>query len=304
MKAPSRIGRHQTHAQSPVTRRIGVSPLTPVVGAEIEGVDLSEPIDQETFDELKAAFNAHGVLVFRDQTLDPEAHKAFARLWGRLHVHPYHAKDKAPAHAGVGAQRAASDPEILVVAANQSSRFVAGEGWHADVTCDEEPPFGSMLYIEEVPEIGGGDTCFLSTIRACEALSPHMLEICQGLTAVHDGAKPYSGSYGVAAPEGGWPRTTHPVIIRHPETGQASLYVNRGFTTRISQFSKTESDGFLELLWRHLETHPEFQCRVRWTPNTLVFWDNRVVQHHAVWDYYPYSRYGRRVSILGGRPAA
>jgi len=283
------------------TRTIQVSPLNPVIGAEIEGVDLSRPLAAEQFAEVEAAFNAHHVLVFRDQTLTIEDHKRFGRMFGRLHVHPYHAKKVSPEHAaargGIGA-----DPEVLVVKADQNSRFVAGEGWHTDVTCDVEPPMGSMLYITETPEVGGGDTCFSSTIRAYDALSEAMQSFIEGLTATHDGQKIYTGGYGAPEPPGGWPRAVHPVVITHPGNGRKAIFVNRGFTTRINELERRESDAVLEMLWRHIESRVDFQCRVRWTPNTLVFWDNRCTQHHAVWDYFPYSRFGQRVSIIGERP--
>lgn len=282
-------------------RTIGVAPLNPVIGAEIEGVDLSKELSDDQLAEVRRASLDHHVLVFRNQTLSNEDHKRFARHFGRLHVHPYFTTGAVPDHA---ANKEASDPEVLVVKADQSSRYVAGEEWHTDVTCDAEPPMGSMLYITKTPESGGGDTMFASTVRAYDALSPAMKEFIGGLTAVHDGAKPYTGGYGKAAPPGGWPRNTHPVAVRIPETGRRSLFVNRGFTTRITELARSESDAVLEMLWRHVETHVEFQCRVRWTPNTLVFWDNRCTQHHAVWDYYPHSRYGQRVSIVGERPVA
>jgi taurine dioxygenase len=281
-------------------KTIGIEPLNPVIGAEITGVDLSNPLSEEQFAEVRAALNAHHVLIFRDQRLSREDHKRFGRLFGPLHVHPYHAKDAAPDHARSGP---APDPEILVVKANQASKFVAGEEWHTDVTCDERPPMGSMLYITETPESGGGDTCFSSTIRAYEALSPTMQAFLERLTATHDGAKPYTGGYGQAAPPGGWPKNTHPVVITHPENRRKALFVNRGFTTKINELERKESDSLLEFLWRHVENHLEFQCRVHWTPNSLVFWDNRCTQHHAVWDYYPFSRYGERVSIVGERPS-
>jgi taurine dioxygenase len=289
-------------------RAIAVEPLTPIIGAEIRGVDLSGPLSTEQIAEIRRAHARHHVIYFRDQILSNDDHKRFARLFGTLHVHPYHLKNAAPDHAKVAANDKApfpqSDPEILVVKADQKSRFVAGEGWHSDVTCDAEPPMGSMLYITETPEIGGGDTMFASTIRAYDALSPMMKEIVGKLTATHDGAKPYTGGYGTAPPPGGWPKTVHPVVITVPWNGRKSLYVNRGFTTRINELDRTESDAMLEMLWRHIETHLACQCRVKWTPNMLVFWDNWSVQHHAVWDYYPYSRYGQRVSIVNGRPAA
>lgn len=280
-------------------RTIRIDPITPVIGAEIHGADLSKPLSPEQFDDIRAAFNAHHVLVFRDQHLTPEDHKRFARMFGRLHVHPYHAKNAAPDHARSGG---APDPEILEVKADENSRNVAGEEWHTDVTCDAKPPMGSMLYLTVAPESGGGDTCFVNTIRAYETLSPAMQNVVKGLTATHDGAKLYTGGYGTAIPDGGWPRSIHPVVIRQPETGQLALFVNRGFTTRINEFSRAESAAFLEMLWRHIETRVEFQCRVRWYPNTMTFWDNRVTQHHSVWDYFPHTRHGRRVSIVGARP--
>jgi taurine dioxygenase len=283
-------------------KTLSIRPLNPVIGAEIEGVDLAKPLADEQFAEVRAALNAHHVLIFRDQNLTREDHKRFGRMFGRLHVHPYHAKKVAPEHAanrgGVG-----DDPEILVVRADQNSKFVAGEGWHTDVTCDTEPPMGSMLYVTETPPNGAGDTCFASTIRAYEALSTTMQAFIEGLTATHDGRKPYSGGYGAPEPPGGWPRSAHPVVIRHPENGKKALFVNRGFTTKINELDGRESDSLLELLWRHVESRLDFQCRVHWTPNTLVFWDNRCTQHHAVWDYYPHSRYGERVSIIGVRPS-
>ena len=284
-------------------KSITIDPLTPVIGAEIGGVDLSKPLSDEQIAEIRAAHEAYHVILFRDQHLSNEDHKRFARLFGTLHVHPYHVKKIVPEHAkGDGDNE--HDPEVLVVKSDQSSRFVAGEEWHTDVTCDVEPPMGSMLYITKTPEIGGGDTMFASAVRAYEALSPTMQDFVGKLTAVHDGAKPYTGGYGQVPPLGGWPKTTHPVVITVPWNGKKSLYVNRGFVTRINELDRKESDAVLEMLWRHIETHVEFQCRVRWTPNTLVFWDNWCTQHHAVWDYYPYSRYGQRVSIVNGRPGA
>jgi taurine dioxygenase len=133
---------------------------------------------------------------------------------------------------------------------------------------------GSMLYITKTLEIGGGDTCFISAIRAYETLSPVMQEFVKSLTATHEGSMLYVGAHGNAPPPGGWPKATHPVVTRHPDNGKQVLFVNRGFTTRI-KLSPEESDALLEFLYRHLESHVEFRCRVRWYPNTLTFWDNR-----------------------------
>src|SRR6185437_3776479 len=154
---------HKVESTGPrlVPKTVTIDPLTPVIGAEIGGVDLSRPLSPEQEAEIRAAQAAYHVLVFRDQVLSNDDHKRFARLFGRLHVHPYHAKKMAPEHA----KSPDADPEILVVKANQKSKFVAGEEWHTDVSCDAEPPMGSMLYITQTPEIGGGDTLFLSTVR-------------------------------------------------------------------------------------------------------------------------------------------
>jgi taurine dioxygenase len=274
-------------------RTIAITPLNPVIGAEIGGVDLSCPIAPTQLAELRAALNAHHVLVFRDQHLTPEEHKRFGRLFGPLQSHPYHNS------AGPGA-----DHEILVVKADQNSKFVAGEEWHTDLTFDAEPPMGSMLYITETPPNGGGDTLFASTIRAYEALSPAVQSFLAGLTATHGGTKPVIRGFESNVPAAGWPRSTHPVIVRHPENGRKVLFVNRGFTTKINEISFSESNAVLEMLWRHVETRVDFQCRVHWEPNTLVFWDNRCTQHHAVWDYFPNVRYGQRVTIAGTKPVA
>ncbi len=276
-----------------VYETISVAPLTPVIGAEISGVDLAKEPSNQQMAEIAEAFRDHSVVVFRDQHLDRAAHKRIARHFGPLHVHPLNrARD--------------GDPEILVVKTNQKSKFSAGDGWHTDVTCDQRPPMGSMLYITEVPELGsGGDTVFASMYPAYDTLSEPMKRFLEGLVAIHDGARPYLGSYNIAPPAGTeYPRSEHPVVAVHPETGRKLLYVNSGFTTQIKDLSPTESQSILDMLFRHIEANVRFQCRVRWQANTLVFWDNRCTQHHAAWDYYPYSRYGERVSIVGDPPAA
>ena len=283
-------------ADAGVGEAFAIQPLTPAIGAEIEGVDLSQEVGPELFAALHQALLAHHVLVFRDQILTPEDHKRFGRLFGRLHSHPYHMKDPPP-----GQPR--PDPEILVVKADANSRYVNGEEWHTDVTCHDEPPMGSMLYLTRTPEIGsGGDTLFASTVAAYETLSAPIKALLEGLSAVHEGQKLYTDRYDIAPPPEGWPRAVHPVVVRIPETGRKALFVNRSFTRRIVELDKHESDALLEMLWRHVEATVELQCRVRWRPNTLVFWDNRATQHRAVWDYFPNSRYGQRVSIIGERP--
>ncbi len=270
-----------------------ISTLTPHIGAEVSGVDLSQPLSNEQFSELYQAWLDWKVLVFRDQHLDAEQHKAFARRFGSLHVHPMQ-------HSYGG------DPEILRVKTTKDSKYTAGNGWHTDVTCDAVPPLGSMLYMKETPEGGGGDTMFADMYLAYELLSETMQETLSGLTAIHDGALPYQGSYGVAPPTNEqYPRNEHPVIATHPGTGKKVLYVNSGFTSRIKGMHGWESRLLLQGLFDHIATEVRLPCRVAWEPNTLTFWDNRCTQHHAIWDYFPETRYGERVSIVDEqRPAA
>lgn len=272
---------------------IGVDSLTPDIGAEIDGVDLSKPLSNEQFSEIYQAWLDWKVVVFRDQHIDQDHHKAFARKFGSLHVHPMQ-------HSYGG------DPEVLKVRTTKDSAYTAGNGWHTDVTCDEIPPSGSMLYITETPDSGGGDTLYAHMYLAYELLSDTMKELLADLTAVHDGALPYLSGYKVAPPNGEkYPRNEHPLVTSHPETGNKILYVNSGFTSHIKGMAPWESKAILDALFDHIAKTLRLTCRVEWQPNTLTFWDNRCTQHQAVWDYWPNSRYGERVSILGAeRPAA
>ncbi|MGB6819886.1 MAG: TauD/TfdA family dioxygenase, partial [Pseudolabrys sp.] len=177
-----------------------------------------------------------------------------------------------------------------------------GEGWHTDVSCDLEPPMGSILYIKQCPP-HGGDTLFASMYAAYDALSDRMKTYLRGLTAVHDGEPVYRGLYantGVAD-KPSYPRAEHPVVRTHPETGKKALYVNRGFTHNIVGVPRDESDAILAYLYQHAE-NPLFQCRFRWTENAIAFWDNRCSQHRAMWDYWPHTRSGNRVTVKGERP--
>jgi len=279
-------------AQQAAYQTISVDSLTPHIGAEITGVDLSKPLSNEQFSDVYQAWLDWKVLVFRDQHIDQEQHKSFARKFGTLHVHPMQ-------HSYGG------DPEILTVKTTKDSSYTAGDGWHTDVTCDEIPPLGSMLYITETPEGGGGDTLFANMYLAYDLLSDTMKSFLNTLVAVHDGALPYQGSYGVAPPSGEeYAKNEHPVITTHPDTGKKVLFVNSGFTSHIKGMRVWESRAILNALYDHIAKTQRLFCRVNWTPNTLTFWDNRCTQHHAVWDYFPNSRYGERVSILGNsRPS-
>jgi taurine dioxygenase len=268
---------------------IEIRKSTPHIGAEIFGADLSEPLGNQQFQEVHDALMDHQVIFFRDQKLSVEQHKAFGRRFGKLVAHPA-APRVLPGH-----------PEIFVIQADEKSERVAGEDWHSDVSCDPEPPMGSILYLTEVPPDGGGDTLFASMYLAYQTLSEPIRKLIDGLTAIHDGEHVYRGRYGVDDTGKTFPRSEHPMVRTHPVTGKKGLFVNRTFTTRIVGLRKNESDAILEMLYRHVET-PEFSVRFKWRPNSIAFWDNRCVQHQALWDYYPNRRYGHRVTVGGDRP--
>jgi len=268
---------------------IEVHNSTPHIGAEIRGVDLSNPLGNQQFQEVHDALMDRLVVFFRDQKLGIEQHKDFARRFGKLHMHP------------ASPDLVADHPEVLVIKADDKAKYIAGEDWHSDVSCDPEPPMGSILYLTEVPPDGGGDTMFANMYLAYEMLSQPIRKLIDGLTAVHDGEKHYRGRYGNDDRGKVYPRAEHPIVRTHPETGKKCLFVNRFFTTHIVGLHKSESDAILEMLYRHIET-PELSMRFKWTPNSVAFWDNRCTQHHALWDYYPHRRYGHRVTVCGQKP--
>lgn len=262
--------------------------LTPAIGAEVTGVNLARPLSDIQFRYIRDALLEHLVLFFREQNLTAAEHKAFGRRFGNLHIHP------APLGILDG------DPEIIIVQADAHSRRIVGEVWHSDVSCDLDPPMASILHIKEAPAVGG-DTLFANMYAAYDALSDSMRRFLAGLTAIHDGRRNYDGRQTAPSRGAEFPRAEHPVVRTHPVTGRNALFVNRMFTMRIAQLEDAESAALLKMLYRHVEK-PEFQCRFRWRPNSVAFWDNRCVQHQALWDYFPQRRYGHRVTIAGDRP--
>lgn len=272
---------------NPIYQRIQVKPVTPRIGAEVQGVNLSMPIDQETFGEISRAFNNHCVLFFRDQKFDHDSQKSFGRKFGDLAIHPAIAAPQG-------------HPEIVPIHADENSTKIAGERWHSDVSCVEEPPLGSILYLHTVPE-SGGDTLFSNMYAAFDALSDRMKAYLEGLTARHDGEEQYRGRYSDDDAGKHYPRADHPVVRTHPETGRKCLFVNPIFTTRINELPRLESDAVLRMLHQHCQNE-DFQVRFRWQKGSVALWDNRCVQHLAIWDYYPQTRSGFRVTIEGDRP--
>ena len=270
---------------------IHVKPFSPKLGAVIRGVDLASGISEKEFKTIHKAFLDHQVLFFQNQReIPPEVQVELGKMFGPLHKHP-----AAPTMKG--------HPEIFEIHTHKGSKVSNGNLWHTDVSCDEHPPLGTMLQLHILPECGG-DTVFASMYHAYETLSGKFKDLLSGLTAVHESEHLYKGRYsdrGVSDENIECPSSVHPVVRTHPETGRKAIYVNRTFTREILGVSKPESKALLDYLWDHCE-QLEFQVRYRWSPNDMVFWDNRCLMHHAVWDYWPNERKGRRVTIKGDKP--
>jgi taurine dioxygenase len=278
------------------SNHLTVAPLAGACGAEVLGVDLSQHLDDGTIGDIRAALLDHGVIFFRDQTLDHEQHKRLARRFGEIFVHPN--------FKGLGA-----DPEIVEIRRNPSDTAIVGEEWHCDTTMMAEPPMGAILYGVEVPPYGG-DTQFASMCHAYDALSDGMKSLLAGMRAVHTdtmvagpNANRNSRRTTKVREDADWKPTVnlHPVVRTHPETGRKSLFVNRAYVQTFEGMTEEESRPLLQFLFRHGE-RPEFTCRFRWRDGSIAFWDNRQTHHIAVNDAGPHFRHVRRVQIAGCRP--
>jgi taurine dioxygenase len=265
-----------------------INQLTPAIGAEITGIDLASPEIAAYIPAIRAALLAHKVIFFRDQSLTAAQHIAFARHFGDLEIHP-----ATPANQ--------PDPEILRIEYGPDNRGKENF-WHSDVTWREKPSLGSILRAIEVPPVGG-DTLFVDMHAAFTRLSPEMQRFVSGLTAVHDIARVFAARLGKPAAElhAKYPPMEHPVVRTHPETGLPCLYVNGAFTSHIKGLSPRESDDLLAHLYAQA-ADPEIQCRFRWQPGSIAFWDNRSSQHFAASDYFPARRVMERVTVAGCRP--
>lgn len=274
--------------------QLSITPLVPALGALVENVDLARKHDDATVAAIAGALEAHLVLFFENQTISPEQQRDFARRFGDLYTHPLY-----PGQAGL--------PEIMVLEYDADRRG-HNDVWHTDVTYIATPPKASLLYAEVIPEIGG-DTLWVNTYLAYEALSDPLKHLASQLSAVHDFAKAFRperfAQYGIAERAqkvyDDNPPVTHPVVRTNVATGRKGLFVNANFTSHIAGVSERESKAILGLLFDHL-AQPEFQVRWRWKPGAVAFWDNRFTQHYALADYFPRHRRMRRATILGDRP--
>lgn len=278
---------------------INVTPIASTCGAEVSGVDLNNPSNQQ-MSEVIDAWHKYSVLMFLDQDLPPEQHKTFAKHFGDVSVHPI-------------VNGMEGHPEVIRIhkAAGDSATF--GVGWHSDNSFTEKPCSATILAAEKIPPIGG-DTMFAQQSAAYDALSDGMKKMLDGLIGIH------SAKYAFTVPtalerydsedttityemnDAVYEEIEHPVVRTHPETGKKCLYVNEMFTIRFKDMTEEESKGLLQFLFHH-STKPEFCCRIRWKDNAVAMWDNRSVQHYAMDDYQEYERILRRVTVEGERPA-
>ena len=282
-------------------QRIEVRPLAGALGAEIHGADLSRTMDDETFREIHRAFLEHLVIFFRDQHLSSAQFKAFARRFGPLAIHE--SLQGLPDH-----------PEILEFITEPDDPHVFSGGWHSDVTYQERPPLGSILYAQEVPGLGG-DTLFSNQHLAYETLSAGMRGLLDRLRGRHSNALMYADVRDEerrhnmkvdnfqpgksALPE---EIRDHPVVRTHAETGRKALFVNDHYVVGFEGMSEADSRPLFEFLLEHA-VRPEFTCRFRWRAHSIAFWDNRCTIHNPIDDFQGHRRRMRRIAIAGDRPS-
>jgi taurine dioxygenase len=272
--------------------RLEIRPVTAGIGAEVRGVDLGAELDPETIAALRRALLEHVVLFFRDQKLTPARHVALARRFGEISPAPF-------------GRTLAGFSEITVLD-QTTPKGEGADSWHTDNTFMEAPPMGSILRAVELPPLGG-DTCFANMVAAYEALSAPLRSLLETLRAEHDLTKTLTlairdghSQANLAEMQRLFPPVSHPVVRTHPETKRRLLFVNGNHTTRLLGLSERENQALLPFLIDHVRA-PEFQCRFRWEPGSVAFWDNRSAQHYGVPDYSA-RRIMHRVTLAGDRP--
>ncbi len=258
--------------------------LTGFIGAEIAGIDLKQPIDEETAAELLSFLSEYQVIRFRDQYLSLDQQKRFTALFGPLMTLPY-------------VKALEGDDKVIAVLkeANEVNTGVFGGDWHSDFSFLENPPAGSVLSAVEIPEVGG-DTLWASQVAAYKSLPKDLKEFVTGRNAIHVGA-PYGVTHAPSETDRanmsiqmtrGDPdadrEIVHPAVVTDPRTGTLSLFLNPIYTTRFENMSEEESGPILRDFYKHC-TRPDFSCRLHWQAGDVVVWDNRLCLHYATNDY-------------------
>jgi taurine dioxygenase len=283
------------------TPGLTILPSGAPLGAEIVGVDLAADLDPPTFEAIEAAYNTHTVVVFRQQRLTPEHLLRFARRFGPLEISPR----TQFALAGF--------PEILLLSniLDAHDRPIgnaeAGLTWHTDLSYTATPPRGSLLYAVEVPRNAHGEalgeTWFVSTAAAYDALPAGLQQRLQGLRALHRaGAKQYAPGSTLADAVKALPDVIHPVIRTHPVTGRKAIYVRAGECVGIVGMPEAEAVPLIQEL-SDFVLRPAFLYRHQWQVGDLLMWDNCCAQHRAIKDYaLPQRRLMYRVTVNGTIP--
>ncbi|KAF2036263.1 TauD-domain-containing protein [Setomelanomma holmii] len=280
-----------------------VTKLTPRVGTEISGLQLSQ-LSTAQKDELALLIAERGVVVFRNQDfkdIGPVKQKEFGQYFGRLHVHPVgaHVEDHIEFHSiYLGKDN--------LYRLGRSTAKLTTTSYHSDVSYEHQPPAITILTLVQVPETGG-DTGWTSQAAAYERLSPAFKEFLGDLKAEHSGFPQAEqavrdGHHVRREPV----KSYHPIVRVHPVTGEKVLFVNPGFTKKIVGLKQEESDAILKLLFKHISGSQDIQARVKWDDRTVALWDNRVTSHTAISDYVSGEevglRQGFRITTLGEVP--
>jgi len=280
---------------------VTVRPSQALLGAEVEGVDLAQELDEATFATIDAALSEHLVIVLRHQQLTPDHLLRFARRFGDLEISPR-------------TQFAVPDyPEILLLSnildakGQPIGNADAGRTWHTDMSYTATPPRSTLLYALEIPHDAEGkalgDTLFVSTAAAYETLPSEMQRRLHGLQAIHrPGAKQYAPGSRLADAIQDLPDVIHPVIRTHPVTKRKAIYVREGECIGIVGMPASESLPLIKEL-SDFVIRPEFIYRHQWRVGDVLMWDNCCVQHLAIKDYeLPQRRLMHRVTVNGGVP--
>ncbi len=271
-----------------------VKALSPALGAEVTGIDLSVPLDDAIIDDLRAIWLKHQMIVIRGQDLTPAQQLAFAKALGEPDIYPF--------LTGLD-----GFPMITEVLKKEDERVNFGGVWHSDTTYQKCPPMATLLYAKELPPLGG-DTLFANQYAAFEHLSAPLRGVLEKLRGVNAAGKKRVASTrserlkdSASGVDPDDLSGTHPVVRTHPETGRKALFVNAAHTITFEGWSAEESQGLLEYLFTH-QISPEFQCRLSWQVGDVAFWDNRCVQHYPLNDYHGYRRLLHRITLKGDTP--
>ncbi|TRM66290.1 hypothetical protein BD626DRAFT_398083 [Schizophyllum amplum] len=292
---------------------VTVSEVTPNLGVEVSGISLSQ-LDDAARDDLALLVARRGLVIFRGQEefidSSPEAYKEWGQYFGRLHIHPTSGHPEG-------------HPEIHLVYRDGNSTFnferddsITTLSWHSDVSYELQPPGLTTFFLIAHPHArgegleesySGGDTLFTSQVATFKRLSPEFQEFLRGLKVIHSGFE--QADYSRTGRRGGVVRREpvehiHPLVRKHPVTGEEALYVNRQFTRRIVGLKREESEMILRFLYDHIDKSGDNQARLKWTPYTIALWDNRVTAHSAIVDFKDgkQRRHGCRITPQAERP--